>query len=202
MSGDDISPANRRYGLVLLVVLLVAASAVVAFRLLGPHFDTERFLTSFKNLHYGWLIAGITLVLFTYVGRAVRWRVMISPIRPNASLLRLLDATMIGFTAVTLFGRPGELVRPYLIATRERLPVSSQLAVWLLERIYDLLFVILVFGFCPYTSKAEIRHESRPGVDPEHRRILRCRYRHSLCNPSSGAERLHGTRNEKDPRCA
>jgi hypothetical protein len=72
---------------------------------------------------------------------------MISPIRPHAGFLNLLKATMIGFTAVCLFGRPGELVRPYLIALRERLPVSSQLAVWFLERIYDLLFVILVFGF-------------------------------------------------------
>ena len=54
---------------------------------------------------------------------------------------------MIGFTAITLLGRPGELVRPYLIATRERVPLSSQLAALMLERIYDLLAALLVFGF-------------------------------------------------------
>jgi glycosyltransferase 2 family protein len=48
---------------------------------------------------------------------------------------------------VTLFGRPGELVRPYLIATREKVPFSSQIAAWLLERIYDLLMVLLIFGY-------------------------------------------------------
>jgi hypothetical protein len=98
-------------------------------------------------MHYGWLAACVVLVLATYAGRAFRWRVMIAPIRPHANLLSLLKATIIGFTAVTLFGRPGELVRPYLIAAREKLPLSSQLAVWVVERIYDLLFVLLIFGF-------------------------------------------------------
>jgi len=48
---------------------------------------------------------------------------------------------------MTVFGRPGELVRPFLIATRERVPFSSQLGAWLLERVYDLLCALLVFGF-------------------------------------------------------
>src|SRR6185312_10881243 len=45
------------------------------------------------------------------------------------------------------FGRPGEFVRPYLIATKEKVPVASQIAAWVLERIFDLLMALLVFGF-------------------------------------------------------
>lgn len=59
----------------------------------------------------------------------------------------LLSATVIGFTAITLFGRAGELVRPYLIARKEQVPLSSQLATLLLERIFDLLMALLLFGF-------------------------------------------------------
>ena len=59
----------------------------------------------------------------------------------------LLSATVIGFTAITLFGRPGEFVRPYLIAVKEQVPVTSQLAAWVLERIFDLLMALLVFAF-------------------------------------------------------
>ena len=59
----------------------------------------------------------------------------------------LLSATVIGFTAITLFGRPGEFVRPYLIAVKEQVPVPSQFAAWVLERIFDLLMALLVFGF-------------------------------------------------------
>jgi hypothetical protein len=38
------------------------------------------------------------------------------------------------------------MVRPYLIAVKERLSFSSQVAAWLLERIYDLLMALLIFG--------------------------------------------------------
>lgn len=98
-------------------------------------------------MHLGWLGAATSLVMLTYVGRALRWQVMLKPLKPNSSLWTLFDATAIGFTAMVLFGRPGEVVRPYLIAVKEEVPFSSQLAAWLLERIYDLLLVLVLFGY-------------------------------------------------------
>jgi uncharacterized protein (TIRG00374 family) len=59
----------------------------------------------------------------------------------------LFSATVVGFTALTLFGRPGEFVRPYLIARKEQVPVTSQFAAWVLERIFDLLMALLLFAF-------------------------------------------------------
>ncbi len=126
------------------------AAAVVALvwsGLAGRGFDWALFARTFTGLHYGWVAAAAALALATYVGRALRWAVLIAPVKPRPSLRNLLSATMIGFTAITLLGRPGELVRPYLIATRERVPLSSQLATLMLERIYDLLAALLVFGF-------------------------------------------------------
>ena len=145
--GPSITTTTKRYGLGLLVAVFIAICGFFIYRWAGGNFEFGQFLRSFRGLNYGWLAAASGFVLLTYVGRAVRWRVMISPIRPHASFGNLLKATIIGFTAITLFGRPGELVRPYLISARERVALSSQLAVWLLERIYDLLAVILVFGF-------------------------------------------------------
>ncbi len=145
--GPRIPTTTKRYGIGLFVVVLIVIGGFVIYRWTGGNFEFRQFLRSFRGLDYLWLLAACGFVLLTYGGRAIRWRVMISPIRPHANLGNLLKANIIGFTAITLFGRPGELVRPYLIAARERLPLSSQLAVWLLERIYDLLAVILVFGF-------------------------------------------------------
>ena len=59
----------------------------------------------------------------------------------------LLVATVIGFTAITLFGRAGDFVRPYLIAVKEKVPITSQLGSWLLERVFDLLMASLLLGF-------------------------------------------------------
>jgi hypothetical protein len=48
---------------------------------------------------------------------------------------------------VTALGRPAEMLRPYLIANREDVPFSSQVAAWIVERIYDAFIALAVFGF-------------------------------------------------------
>lgn len=93
-----------------------------------------------------WLGAAIVLILISYFGRALRWQAMIRPIAPNARLWPLTEAQCIGFSAIVLFGRAGEFMRPYLIAKQENLSFSSQAAVWFLERLADLLMVLLIFG--------------------------------------------------------
>jgi uncharacterized membrane protein YbhN (UPF0104 family) len=131
----------------LAAALAAAGVALVWSGLANRGFDWALFARTFTRLNYGWVAASAVLALATYVGRALRWAVLIAPVKPRPNLRNLLSATMIGFTAITLLGRPGELVRPYLIATRERVPLSSQLAALMLERIYDLLAALLVFGF-------------------------------------------------------
>jgi uncharacterized protein (TIRG00374 family) len=75
---------------------------------------------------------------------------MLRPVREGvpkrSGLWYIFCATAIGFTAVVLFGRAGEPVRPYLIAKKESVSFSSQIAAWLVERILDLLMVLLIFG--------------------------------------------------------
>jgi uncharacterized membrane protein YbhN (UPF0104 family) len=64
----------------------------------------------------------------------------------HSSLPRLVSATLMGFSAVVLLGRAGEVVRPILIARREQSTVPAQIAIWLTERLYDLLLILLLFG--------------------------------------------------------
>jgi len=133
------------------IILAVLGGLVAAWfffrRLATADFEWDRFWTTFTQLHTGWLTAGVVLVFLTYVGRALRWQVMMRPLAPHARFSKLLSATIIGFTGIVILGRPGELIRPYLIAIREKTPFSSQMAIWLLERIWDLLVVLAMFGF-------------------------------------------------------
>jgi uncharacterized protein (TIRG00374 family) len=110
-------------------------------------FDWRLAAHSFLRLRPKWLLFALAPIAGTYLVRALRWAVFLEPVKPHPSLRNLLSATVIGFTAITLFGRPGEFVRPYLIAFKERVPATSQLAAWLLERTFDLLMALLLFGF-------------------------------------------------------
>lgn len=130
------------------LVVLLAAAVWFGIRWRGEGgFDFRELLGVWRSANPYWLAASVAIMLVSYYGRALRWAVMIEPLRPRPSLWGLFKATAIGYTAIVLLGRPGELVRPYLIASRENVPFSSQLAAWLMERIYDLLFVLLLFGF-------------------------------------------------------
>jgi uncharacterized protein (TIRG00374 family) len=130
----------------LAVATAVALVAYVAWRLYRSGFSWADFAASFRHVDWSWLALALGLVLATYVGRALRWEVMLRPLRKDASLWRIFTATAIGFTAVVLFGRAGEPVRPYLIAKKEGVSFSSQMAAWVVERILDLLMVLLIFG--------------------------------------------------------
>jgi glycosyltransferase 2 family protein len=110
-------------------------------------FHWKIFLATMGSLEWYWLLLASLCAVVTYYVRALRWAVLIRPVCPHPTISSIFSATIIGFTAVTLFGRPGEFVRPYLISLKERVSFSSQLAAWLLERIFDLLIALVVFGY-------------------------------------------------------
>lgn len=126
---------------------VLGAAAFFWFRGREQGFRWDLFQQTFSQLHGGWFAASLGAVMLSYVGRVLRWQVMIRPLKAHTRFWGMFRATAIGFTAVVFFGRAGELVRPYLISKREDLPFTSQVAVWLLERIYDLLSVLLLFAF-------------------------------------------------------
>jgi uncharacterized protein (TIRG00374 family) len=146
-------------GIALVVFLLYRARTV--------GFAWAEFEGTFVQVRWTWLLLSVPVILLTYVGRALRWSVMVRPLKEDPSFWRILDATCIGFTAIVFFGRAGELVRPYLIALREKVPFPSQLGAWLLERILDLLMVLVIFG----AALAQISH-SGVAVGPRIKWVL------------------------------
>ncbi len=107
-------------------------------------FQWLRFAKTFAAIRLDWFFLGLFLTLASFLGRAVRWQVMMLPVR--SSFRGITFATFVGFSAVVIFGRPGEVVRPYLIARQENTEVGSQAGVWVLERLYDLISILLLFG--------------------------------------------------------
>lgn len=97
----------------------------------------------------GWLLLALALTYTSYLIRAYRWKFFLDPIKPS-SLGVLFTGQILGFSAVYLIGRPGELVRPAYIARWENVPFTSQLAILVLERLYDMVASALLFGLALY----------------------------------------------------
>jgi glycosyltransferase 2 family protein len=127
----------KRKHLVYAVVFLVLVALIYLQFRTWKNFDWALFRET-RPQNWLHIAHGVALIYLAYVVRAIRWKIFLKPVRPDASSLSLVAPTLIGFTGLALLGRPGELSRPYLIARRHNLSVSSQIAVWAVERIFDI----------------------------------------------------------------
>jgi len=93
-----------------------------------------------------WRKIGIALgcIYVCYVIRSVRWALLLRH-NKKVPLLSLLGTQVIGFTAVALIGRIADPVRPYLVAKKTGLPLSNQIAVYIVERLFDAGSMALIF---------------------------------------------------------
>jgi len=138
---------NRRVAILGVICAILAALIYAQFRT-WQRFDWSTFADVTESLAHGrglrHLLIAVGIIYFTYFLRALRWKIFLRPVC-RARFGSLLPAQFIGFTGLALLGRPGELIRPYLIARKEGLTFSSQLAVWAVERIFDIgAFALLV----------------------------------------------------------
>jgi uncharacterized protein (TIRG00374 family) len=93
------------------------------------------------------LLLALAMTLVTYALRALRWQYLLAPIGPT-HFSTAFRTTVIGFAASFLLpARAGEVIRPYLLARRENLNAASAFATIILERLLDLLTVLLLFGW-------------------------------------------------------
>jgi glycosyltransferase 2 family protein len=120
-------------GIFALLVILV----YVQFRTLKS-FEWSTLTHTFDSIRWSRLVVAVLLTYGAYVTRAFRWSVFLRPTKP-ATPAQMVPAQFIGFTSVAILGRLGEFVRPFLVARRQQVTFTSQLAVYAVERVFDLL---------------------------------------------------------------
>lgn len=127
--------------------LVGAAIAVVFLWLFFRGTDLRAIGESLSGARPALIGAGVAMTLVTHLWRAIRWQVLLAPLG-NPGLWNCFATTIIGFTVNFLVppGRLGEVARPYLLARREGFSASSAFATILLERILDLVSVVLLIG--------------------------------------------------------
>jgi len=136
-------PRSKRY----LLWIVVAAVAAGLFFWLHKRvsFDWHTLGQQLRSVSPGYVLGGVAVIYFAFWLRAVRWAILLSPVR-RVSSTQLIASQLIGFTAVALIGRIADLSRPYLIARKLKLPVASQLAVYSIERAFDLGAAAILFS--------------------------------------------------------
>ncbi len=92
------------------------------------------------------LVAGCAVTALTYLFRTIRWQYLLRPIG-KVHFGIAFKATVIGFAASSVLpARAGEFLRPYLLARQEGVSATAAFATVIVERILDLVMVVILFG--------------------------------------------------------
>ncbi len=132
-------------------VLGLAVAAFVAWKLHSSHFDWAGFGRSLRTADWRLILLAVLVIYASNLFRAMRWAVFLRPAFRAAGAepthwWSLLGSQFVGFTGLAIFGRIGELIRPLLVARRTGLTFSSQIAVVMVERVFDLGAFALIFS--------------------------------------------------------
>lgn len=122
--------------------------ALVGLGLYGQHvhpFDFHAFAEQFRKADWKMIGIGVACIYSAYAFRSVRWALLIRP-NKKVGLFSLLSTQVIGFAGVALIGRVADLTRPYLVAKKTGLTISSQVAVYIVERLFDAGSMALIFS--------------------------------------------------------
>lgn len=101
---------------------------------------------SFKRANYSWLVLLMVFGLGSNFFRAQRWRLLLRPLGYNPNYWNTFSAVMIMFFANLAFPRLGEVLRCSILAKYEKVPVEKSLGTMVLERVIDLICILILGG--------------------------------------------------------
>jgi uncharacterized protein (TIRG00374 family) len=124
-------------------LILLAAALIWLF---GRGLDWAQVKEALRRSDWRLIVVACVIIGIAYLFRALRWRAFLAPLT-KASLREIWVATTVGFGAVLLVGRMGEVVRPVVLPMRDRRvrPAASFVTI-MIERIYDSMTVVFVFA--------------------------------------------------------
>jgi glycosyltransferase 2 family protein len=122
----------------------ILALALVAWFL--RHANIADVWTQVRHARVDLLVLGFAFVLATYWARAIRWQYLLAPVGPTR-FRTVFRTTVIGFAALALLpARVGDVLRPYLLARREGLATTATIATVVMERVLDLIAVLVLLA--------------------------------------------------------
>lgn len=96
------------------------------------------------DVNYWWVLLSFGFAFGSHVFRAARWKLVLTPLGHNVSVLRLFYSIMSGYIANLAFPRLGEVTRCGMLKRTDDVPISLSFGTVVLERMIDLFLLILM----------------------------------------------------------
>ncbi len=119
--------------------------------------DFDKLIIELKKTNYLYAIGGslIGVVIGSYF-RALRWKYFLDPLKKGIHIKNLFSAIMVGYMMNAVIPRSGEVSRPLLLAKKEDISRAATFGTIVVERIIDVLTMLIMFGFCLFLYREKI----------------------------------------------
>lgn len=126
------------------------------------NFSGKKLFHSIREANLSLLLLSLVVIYVCYAVRALRWQLFQGNLGASRFWV-IYQMTLAGFAAIFALGRPGEPVRPLLLARKENLPVADMFGIYALERLFDTACtaVIAGMGLMFFQTRADIGDTSR-----------------------------------------
>lgn len=144
------TPDKRSFFNVLFKIILPLALGILILYFLFRNTDFNKMWLILKDANFGVLAFSLVFGAFANYIRALRWKLLITPLGYNPGVSNL-TLSFFGNYAVNLaLPRAGELWRCGVVAKEEKIPFSKLFGTLILDRILDTLTVavLLLLAFC------------------------------------------------------
>ncbi len=103
-----------------------------------------------------WLLLAAITVIASGFPRAWRWRVLLAPVAPDISMRSAFWAVMVAYAGNCVFPRAGEVARALVLERDHPTGISAILATVVVERLLDVLTLLIVFGVVLFFAREQI----------------------------------------------
>lgn len=129
-----------------LTIVISLVFAVVFMWLALRGLDFEKIEKSLMKANYWWIFLASIFGILAYWFRAVRWNLLLEPLGHKISNSNSLWIISFGYLMNLTIPRSGELARSTALYGVEKVPVDKSFGTIILERVVDLVCMLLFLG--------------------------------------------------------
>lgn len=120
--------------------------------------EWQKLISDLRNAKIPYLVLSATLGYYAYVARGWRWNLMLSAMgHPPRKSWHSIHSIALGYFSNLAIPRSGEVFRCTVMYRAEDVPVNRLLGTVILERLFDFLMLILVFGLGFLTNLSHMK---------------------------------------------
>ena len=130
----------------ILTIVISLAFAGFFLWLALKDFDYASFQKSISKANYWWVLLAACFGISAYWFRAIRWNLMLEPMGHHISNSNSLWSISFGYLMNLTIPRSGEVARATALYGVEKVPVDQSFGTIILERVVDLMCMIVFLG--------------------------------------------------------